>query len=76
VPMRCRLGPRPGTRRSSYSMKGCGGPERAGKLYAAARERVTKAMHEHAACYVNFFMSRKRSGCRNNNDTRLRLSSC
>lgn len=46
----------------AHSLKGLGGPVRAGKAYAAARERVSKAMREHDACFVNYFLNRKRSG--------------
>ena len=44
------------------NMIGCGGPVHAGKLFAAGREKLRIAQHEHNACMLNFFMNRKRSG--------------
>ena len=40
----------------------CKGPIDAGRVFAAARDRLIEAHTKHNTCYVNSFMSRKRSG--------------
>jgi hypothetical protein len=43
-------------------MSNAGSVVHAGKQFAAGRERLIRAQHEHRACLVNLCMSRKRSG--------------
>lgn len=43
----------------------CDGPVKASKIFARGQERLVEAHAKHGACYVNFFMSRKRSGAFN-----------
>jgi hypothetical protein len=40
----------------------CNGPVKAGKIFVTGRERLIEAQSKHGACYVNCFVSRKRSG--------------
>ena len=38
------------------------GPTDAGRLFAASRERLVVAQKQRGACFINFFMRRRRSG--------------
>jgi hypothetical protein len=40
----------------------CGGPVKAGAMFKAAQLRLLDAQRDHGACFLNCFMTRKRSG--------------